>query len=129
MCSLTLIGICMKLLEYEDSGPMEEEIKKCGIVLFRNKKQVQEQTISSWFLKQDSQESAQPSCQSIKYGKHEYIVVVMGEWLDDLDDTKKKIMKPRPVHISLTQIIYLIFYFDVYLKILLLKECLIHDFL
>lgn len=54
---------------------------------------------------------------------------MMGEWLDDLDDTKKKIMKPRPVHISLTQIIYLIFYFDVYLKILLLKDCLIHVFL
>lgn len=61
MCSLTLIGIWMKLLEYEDSGPMEEEIKKCGIVLFRYKKQVQEQTISSWFLKQDSQESDSPA--------------------------------------------------------------------
>lgn len=108
---------------------MEEGIKKCGIVLFRYKKQVQEQTISSWFLKQDSQESAQPSCQSIKYGKYEYMVVMMGEWLDDLDDTKKKIMKPKPVHISLTRILYLLFYFDVYLKILLLTEFPICDFL
>lgn len=53
----------------------------------------------------------------------------MGEWLDDLDDTKKKIMEPRPVHISLTRILYLIFHFNAYFKILLLKECPIHDFL
>lgn len=45
MCSLTLIGICMKLLELEDSGPTEEGIRKYGIALCRYKKQVQEQTI------------------------------------------------------------------------------------